>query len=198
MKNYQILGEKIDLIPLRYRDHKNWVELRNRNKDWLSPWEATRPKILGEIPNGKLPSSYWEMIYQNRQDIKNLRNFAFGIWLNHLHSGCKSKTPELIGQINLAGLVFGAMRGANIGYWIDENHSGQGYMTEAVKILSRFSFEKLGLRRIEINCRPENLASIQVALKAGYQFEGSRPSFLHIAGDWRDHNVYVLLNSQIL
>ena len=44
----------------------------------------------------------------------------------------------------------------------------------------------------------ENLASIQVALKAGYHFEGVRPSFLHIAGDWRDHNVYVLLNSQIL
>ena len=53
------------------------------------------------------------------------------------------------------------------------------------------------LHRIEINIRPENQASIRVVEKLGYEVEGLRPRYLHIAGDWRDHVCYVMTSEQL-
>ena len=50
----------------------------------------------------------------------------------------------------------------------------------------------LGLHRIEIAIRPENTASLRVVDKLGFRFEGERPRYLHIDGDWRDHRVFAL------
>lgn len=33
--------------------------------------------------------------------------------------------------------------------------------------------------------------------KAGYIFEGLRPRYLHIDGDWRDHVVFVKENTNL-
>jgi ribosomal-protein-alanine N-acetyltransferase len=103
----------------------------------------------------------------------------------------------LIGQITLGGIIFGAMRGAHIGYWIDQRYSSRGYTTRAVKLLTKFGFDSLKLHRIEINLRPENEASKKVAIKAGYELEGARNNYLHIAGDWRNHITFVKENPAI-
>jgi ribosomal-protein-alanine N-acetyltransferase len=34
-------GELV-LQPLRWRDRKRWLNVRNENRDWLTEWEATR------------------------------------------------------------------------------------------------------------------------------------------------------------
>ena len=104
---------------------------------------------------------------------------------------------KLIGQITLGGIIFGAMRGAHIGYWIDQRFASRGYTTRAVKLLTKFGFDGLKLHRIEINLRPENEASKKVAVKAGYVLEGSRNNYLHIAGDWRNHITFVKENPEI-
>ena len=31
------------LRPIRYRDRKEWTEVRSRNSEWLAPWEASNP-----------------------------------------------------------------------------------------------------------------------------------------------------------
>ena len=67
----------------------------------------------------------------------------------------------------------------------------------AVRRLTAYGFEELGLHRIEINLRPENAASKRVAEKAGYVFEGLRPRYLDIDGSWRDHLCYVKENPRI-
>ena len=54
-----------------------------------------------------------------------------------------------------------------------------------------FGLTEAGLHRIEINIRPENAASIRVVEKLHLPMEGLRHRYLHIAGDWRDHNCYV-------
>jgi ribosomal-protein-alanine N-acetyltransferase len=103
----------------------------------------------------------------------------------------------LIGQITLGGVSYGAYRGAHIGYWIDESHSNQGVITKSVIEVTNFAFQTLQLHRIEIGFRPENSASKRVAEKAGYVFEGLRPRYLHIDGDWRDHIIFVKENTSI-
>jgi ribosomal-protein-alanine N-acetyltransferase len=98
----------------------------------------------------------------------------------------------------MGGVIYGALRGAHIGYWIDRSYAGRGYTTQAVELMTAFAFSQLGLHRIEINIRPENAASIRVAQKAGYHFEGERPRYLHIDGSWRDHHCYVKENPLVI
>lgn len=59
-----------------------------------------------------------------------------------------------------------------IGYWCREGYTGKGYITEAVNGITRFAFEELGARRVEIRCDERNIRSRNVAERAGYTLEG--------------------------
>jgi ribosomal-protein-alanine N-acetyltransferase len=183
----KLVDHEITLKPIRFRDKAEWDGVRAVNRDWLSPWEATRPKIESNAP---LPS-YYGMVMQLNKEIRALRSISLGIWLS------EDGAQKLIGQITLGGIIFGAMRGAHIGYWIDQRFASRGYTTRSVKLLTKFGFEALKLHRIEINLRPENEASKKVAVKAGFALEGSRNNYLHIAGDWRNHITFVKENPEI-
>ena len=183
----KLVDGELFLKPIRFRDKAQWDSVRAVNRDWLSPWEATRPNIDHK---SALPS-YYGMVTQLNREIRALRSISLGVWLT------ENKNQVLIGQITLGGIIFCAMRGAHIGYWIDQRFANRGYTTRAVKLLTKFGFERLRLHRIEINLRPENEASKQVAIKAGFLLEGARNNYLHIAGDWRDHVTFVKENPAI-
>ena len=178
---------ELTLRPLRIRDRGAWLSARRRNREWLSPWEATSP-IAAE--NQNLPT-YIEMVQIHNREGRAGRSLTLAIWY-------RDKTVHnLIGQITLGGISYGAYRGGHIGYWIDQNFANKGLTTRAVRELTRYGLEELGLHRIEINLRPENAASKRVAEKAGYVFEGLRPRYLHIDGAWRDHLCFVKENPRI-
>lgn len=183
----KLIDHDLVLKPIRFRDKAQWDSVRSINRDWLSPWEATRPKV---DQKNSLPS-YYGMVMQLNREMRALRSISLGIYLR------EKRSEKLIGQITLGGIIFGAMRGAHIGYWIDQRFASRGYTTRAVKLLTKFGFEVLKLHRIEINLRPENEPSKKVAIKAGYVLEGARNNYLHIAGDWRDHITFVKENSAI-
>jgi len=177
--------DQIFLRPLRFRDRVLWNRVRAENREWLSPWEATIPAISEESYN-ELPR-YFAMVKILNREARHGRSFSFAIW----------NEKNLIGQISLGGVIYGAMRGGHIGYWIDRNFANRGYTTKAVEMLTQYAFDVLKLHRVEINLRPENAASRRVAEKAGYVYEGERPRYLHIDGQWRDHICFVKENSTI-
>lgn len=181
---YLISDHEITLRPIRYRDRQVWGQVRRVNSEWLAPWEATRPDIESD---GQLPT-FFEMIRHYNREARELRSISFAIWLN------EGGRESFIGQITLGGVVLGAYRGAHIGYWIDQRYANRGYTTRAVRALTNFAFTEIRLHRIEINLRPENVASRKVAEKSGYTLEGVRPRYLHIAGEWRDHLTFVAEN----
>ena len=181
---------EIRLRPFVISDRKQWRTVRLANRDWLSNWEATTPRSFASSKvSGSLDSAltFGQMVRGYRREAKAGRAYSFGIF----------KGPNLIGQINLGGVIYGALRGAHIGYWIDQNYANRGYMTAAVNMVTEFAFSELELHRIEINIRPENSPSIRVAEKCGYLYEGLRPRYLHIAGAWRDHHCFVRENIAI-
>lgn len=183
-------GEQIELRPPRFSDRKQWNRVRSENREWLSPWEATLPLTPTGSPASEFISkrpSFFAMVRALHREARAGRSYSFMIW----------QGKNLVGQITMGGVILGALRGAHIGYWIDKNYAGLGYTTDAVNTVTRFAFESLALHRIEINIRPENSASIRVAEKAGYHFEGDRPEFLHIAGAWRDHKSFVKINDLV-
>ena len=175
-----ILGAgDLTLRPLRFRDRKKWLEARFTNRAWLKSWEATSP-----FHSEKDLPTFYQMVRYHHKEGRAGRALTFAMW----------KGPELIGQITMGGIGYGALRGAHIGYWIDQRYANQGLTTKAVATLTDYGFEVLKLHRIEINIRPENGASRRVAAKAGFHEEGMRPSYLHIDGSWRDHIVFVRFN----
>ena len=177
-----IKNNELILRPLQFRDVRKWNRVRAENRNWLSPWEATIPSIsqenIAELP------TFFGMVRSLQHEARHGRSFSFAIW----------KDQNLIGQVSLSGVIYGAMRGGHIGYWIDRNYANRGYTTIAVEMLTEYAFNELNLHRIEINLRPENAASRKVAEKAGYILEGERPRYLHIDGQWRDHLVFVKEN----
>ena len=177
--------QDIYLRPLRFRDRVQWNRVRAENREWLSPWEATIPPISQDSYK-ELPS-FFEMVKILNHEARQGRSLSFAIW----------QGKNLIGQISLGGIIYGAMRGGHIGYWIDRNFANRGYTTKAVEILTQYALEELTLHRVEINLRPENASSRRVAEKAGYIFEGERPRYLHLDGQWRDHICFVKENSAI-
>jgi RimJ/RimL family protein N-acetyltransferase len=66
-----------------------------------------------------------------------------------------------------------------IGYWVRQRFSGQGYIAEAVRGITGFAFEILGARRVEIHCDARNERSRRVAEQVGYELEATL----------RNHNV---------
>jgi RimJ/RimL family protein N-acetyltransferase len=55
-----------------------------------------------------------------------------------------------------------------IGYWIDSQHSGNGYVTEAVNAITQYAFDKFNAVRVQICTQLENKKSISVAKRCGF------------------------------
>lgn len=101
-------------------------------------------------------------------------------WINHnLKLDKKKKKNEINFAIDINGEVVGGIgltniedHKAEIGYWLNKNYRGQGIMTKVVKLMTKYGFKKLGLKRIYAFVFPFNKASIAVLKKAGYKYEG--------------------------
>lgn len=85
----------------------------------------------------------------------------------------------------------------NIGYYLAREARGQGVMTRAVTMLSRWAFDNLPVDRIEITIHPENAPSRSVAERAGYTFEGVLRSHTVIKGKRRDMAMHSLLRDEL-
>jgi RimJ/RimL family protein N-acetyltransferase len=59
-----------------------------------------------------------------------------------------------------------------IGFFVDEEHEGQGYVTEAVRAVMGFIFQHLEAHRVRIACDDTNLRSRRVAERCGLVLEG--------------------------
>lgn len=83
-----------------------------------------------------------------------------------------------------------------IGYWLRDDATGRGYVTEAVAALTWTCFERLAAARVEIYCDPRNVRSADVARRVGFVFEGTlRQRILGVDGRPRDSDVFSLVRT---
>jgi RimJ/RimL family protein N-acetyltransferase len=81
-----------------------------------------------------------------------------------------------------------------IGYWVRRSFEGKGYVSEAVRALTRLAFGTLGAQRVEIHFSHRNLRSQRVAERCGFILEGRlRNQRREPTGELRDTLVYALL-----
>lgn len=159
----------------RRGDAKAWQAVKDANDTWLKPWEGTSPE------GPKSPSSYSNMVRHLTQEWEAGRMYPFAIVYQGVY----------VGQLTIGNVIRGSLQGAYIGYWIDSRVAGRGIMPTAVAMALDFGLGTAGLHRIEVSIRPENTASLRVVEKLHLELEGTRKRYLHIAGDWRDHLIFV-------
>jgi len=177
----QLAANDVLLRPLKRKDRQNWDEIKARNKEWLSQWDATNPDGVVQKP------TYSDVYRQSKRGARLANSYMFAIDID----------GYLVGQITLGNVIWGSLREGYIGYWIDEKFANRGIMTTSVALLTNYALTEAGLHRIEVSIRTENTASLKVVEKLSFRNEGLRPRYLHIDGDWRDHFIFVLTSENI-
>jgi ribosomal-protein-serine acetyltransferase len=84
-------------------------------------------------------------------------------------------------------------RSATLSYWLFKDYTGQGLMTESVKLLSAYAFATLKLNRLELLVSVHNDKSTAVAKRCGFKEEGICRDFELINGKFVDHRRFSLL-----
>jgi [ribosomal protein S5]-alanine N-acetyltransferase len=159
------------------RDASRWAQLRRDNLEWLGPWESTRPPGAAARTSGYRTLTR-DLIRQGRAG----RALPFVVTYD----------DTMVGQLTVTGVTWGSARWAQIGYWIDRGHAGRGIMPVAVALACDHCFFTMGMHRIEIAIRPENVASLRIVEKLGFGQIGLAPRYLPINGDWRDHLLFAV------
>ncbi len=83
-----------------------------------------------------------------------------------------------------------------IGYVIIPNERGNGYGTEAVKILIDYIFLSKNIVRITAKTHTDNIASQKVLEKAGFTKEGILRKEMFFRGKWNDSVIFSILREE--
>jgi [ribosomal protein S5]-alanine N-acetyltransferase len=173
-------GRRVTLRPLNVADFPQWQDVRTRSHDWLTRWEPQRPPGAPDVVSSR--AAFAARCRARDRERQLGAGYGFGIFAGH----------RFCGEININGVQRGPFQNAYVGYWIDEDCAGQGFVPEAVVVVLRHAFEELGLHRLQIAIIPRNTASRRVVEKLGIRDEGVAQRYLEINGVWEDHVRYAI------
>ncbi len=172
-------GDLVFLRPPAPEDWEPWAEVRRESRAYLKPWEPTWPA------DALTESAYLRRVRRLVTEWKADEGYSFHVF--------ERVRGRLVGGIGLTQVRRGVAQTGTLGYWIGQRYERRGYTTEAVGLVVRFAFRTLQLHRIEAACLPDNLPSRRVLEKSGFVREGYARQYLRIAGDWRDHLTFAML-----
>ena len=104
-------------------------------------------------------------------------------------------TDRLIGTSAVFAIDLAQGR-AEIGYSLHRDWHGRGLASETLRLILRYLFDELGLRRIEADADPRNAASCRLLEKLGFVREGLLRERWHVNGELSDSLIYGLLRSE--
>ncbi|NGZ74187.1 GNAT family N-acetyltransferase [Saccharibacillus alkalitolerans] len=171
-----MLTERLELRPFAIEEAEELLALRLENREFLEPLEPIRSAGYLTLAGQKTE------IMQSEQG--RIRDQAYIYAIRQRGNG------RLIGRAALTGIARGPFQNASLGYFLDQAHNGQGYMTEAVIGVLELAFGKHGLHRVQAGVMPRNIPSQRVLEKAGFRREGLAERYLKINGVWEDHVLF--------
>lgn len=130
------------------------------------------------------------------QDVLFIKNFVAGAQHRHAQGAEFSfvirTEGQVVGRIGLYKLD-AANRSAEIGYWIAADQQGRGLVLQSCQRLIQFSFEELGLHRLEIRCGTDNHRSQRLPQLLGFEKEGVLREAEYLNGAFINLSVFSLL-----
>ncbi len=131
---------------------------------------ANNPKISDRILNMPYPFREPDAIFKLGTITKGFKDgsrYSFAIILKSIN--------ELIGEITLN--IEGNNQG-QLGYWLSEEYWNNGYISEAIKPIVNFGWEKLNLNLIYATTKKDNPGSIKVLEKNNFKLHSDNGSVL--------------------
>ncbi|MEO5580065.1 MAG: GNAT family N-acetyltransferase [Gemmatimonadaceae bacterium] len=112
---------------------------------------------------------------------------------NYLFAIVRTNDDRHIGNVKL-GAISPVHRYADVSYFIGSRDAwGTGIATEAIRILTRFAFERVGLHRVQAVVNVGNAASARALKRAGFAVEGLAMQKLWTGEGWSDEASYGIL-----
>ena len=98
----------------------------------------------------------------------------------------------LAGSATISNIVRRNFNSGYLGYAAFVPHEGKGLMAAGLRAVVGEAFRRLALHRLEANVQPGNVASAALVERLGFRLEGHSPRYLHLDGEWRDHDRYAI------
>lgn len=173
-RTFALKGKNIELMILTPANAAEVLAYYIRNKEHLRAFEPAREDkfYLEEVQRKGLIDSYRQFLVGS--------NLNMGIY----------KNAKLIGKIQLSGVIMGIFKSGFIGYSMDKDEEGKGYMKEAVALLADYVFKNMDIHRLEASTLVDNLRSQGVLKACGFEELGTSKKYLFINNNWRDHKIY--------
>ncbi len=152
----ELRGERVLVRPYQEQDAQSLFEAVAESRDHLRPWEPFADSHQ-TVEESRDLIIRWMAQWMLRELL------SVGLWesATHRYVGSSSLRPH-----SWESGYF------EIGYWVRSSAAGQGYITEAVKLLVDFAFTHLQANRVEIRCNERNERSAAVARRLGFVQEG--------------------------
>ncbi|MBM7872272.1 ribosomal-protein-alanine N-acetyltransferase [Clostridium pascui] len=177
LRKITLSGRNVQLKILTPENSQEILNYYLKNKEHLSPYEPTREEEFYTLKFQR------DILIESYKQYLNGEAINFGIY----------KNDNFIGKIQLSNIVLGIFRSCFIGYSMDKDEQGKGYMKEALKLVTEYGFDEFNLHRIEASALVDNKKSQSVLKACNFKELGINKNYLFIDGKWRDHITYYIL-----
>lgn len=168
-------------IKLKYLEASHAEELFSlvqQNREYLRQW-------LPWVDSTKTSKDSLQFIELCQKQKKENQGEQFGVFLHN----------KLIGMVGQHQISWAHKR-TSLGYWLSQNETGQGFMTQAIQKVLQLTFEKQNLNCVEIRAAVENLKSRAVPEKFGFKLDGVLRHQEWLYDHFVDHASYSLLKKE--
>ena len=172
-RNYivRLKGKNITLRNLTPDDAESLLEYYIRNEDHLRNYEPSRDNSFYTVEAQR------EVLLESYKGLMTGKCVDFGIYSDEI----------LIGKVKISNIVYGVFKSGIVGYSMDKDYQGKGYMKEALKLVLKYAKDELELHRLEASVLVDNERSKNVLIGCGFKEVGLNEKYLFINGAWRDH-----------
>ncbi len=179
--SFQTERLRVQLIP--YFSPEVVLDYFVRNRDFFKP---TSPKF----PEDFYTLGYWKRKLRDEgYDFEAGTRANFGVSL-------RENPDRMMADISFSQFSKAPFNACYVGYSLDQKENGKGYLTEALKAVIQYMFQEKNIHRIMANHLPENGKSAGVLKRCGFRIEGKAEAYLHINGEWREHILTSITNTQ--
>lgn len=178
---FEIETDRLYLRVLPSSFAEEVADYLRRNREYHKPFQQIHD------------DSYFSEEIQKQYLRFDLRAFRFadqfGFWIF-----IKDSPMRVVGRLSFVSIIRGAMQSCFMGYHLDQDCVGFGYMTEAIRAGCQYMFREQNLHRIQADVMPHNIKSTNTILRSGFIMQGLNTDYMAINGRWEDHNAYALIN----
>lgn len=172
-----IRGERIGFGPLR----NDLIDTYSR---WVNNLQVTRTLSLPSVPHSREMQQRWlDGALVSSDDV------IFTVYI--------LDTMRPIGNVGLHDIDHDS-GSADFGILIGESDVwGQGYGTEATKLIVNYGFDVLGLHNLQLECYGNNPAGVKVYERAGFKLVGRRRGAKKIGRQREDIIIMDILSTEV-